>query len=93
MKTDHEDGDQDGAEKSSNKKVAEQGRIDDASVDGAGEKKADDSEKKKKKKKVKKEGVGQEESMEEEDEEDADKTGMAGDEAQPDKGKQTESGM
>lgn len=93
MKTDHGDGDQDGAEKSSNKKVVEQGRIDDASVDGAGEKKADDSEKKKKKKKVKKEGVGQEESMEEEDEEDADKTGMAGDEAQPDKGKQTESGM
>ena len=92
MQTDHGDGDQDGAEKSSDKQTAEQGRTDDAVVDGAGEKKADGSEQKKKKKKAKKEGTGQEESMEEEDEEEAAKTGTAGDEAQPVAAKQTESG-
>ena len=91
MQTDNGDGDQDGAEKSSDKQTAEQGRTDDAAVDGAGEKKADGSEQKKKKKKAKKEGTEQEVSMEEEDEEEAE-TGMAGDEAQPVTAKQTESG-
>ena len=93
MQTGHGDGDLDSAEKSSDKQTAEQGRTDDASVDGTGEKKADDSEKKKKKKKAKKEGAEQEESMEEEDEEEADKSGTAGDDAQPVRAKQTESGM
>ena len=91
LQTDHKDGVQDGAEKSSDKQATEQDRTDDSVVDEAEEKKADGSEKKKKKKKEKKEGTEQEESVEEEDEEEADKTGTA-DEAPPVKAKQTESG-
>ena len=89
--TDH--GDQDGTEVSSDKQTAEQGRNDDATVDETEEKTTDGNEKKKKKKKAKKEGTEHEESIEDEDEEEADKTGTAGDEAQPVKAKQTESGM
>ena len=93
IQTDHGNGDQDDSEKSSDKQTAEQGRTDDAAVDGAEEKKADGSEKKTKEKKAKKEGTEHEENMEDEDVEEADKTGMAGDEVQPDKAKQTETGV
>ena len=93
MQTDHGDGDQDGTELSSDKQTAEQGRNDTATVDETEEKTTDGNEKKKKKKNAKKEGTEREESMEDEDEEEVDKTGTAGDEAQPVKAKQTESGM
>lgn len=93
MQTDHGAGDQDDAEKSSDKQTTEQGRTGDAAVDEVEGKKADGSEKKKKKKKAKEEGTEQEESMEDEDEEEADKTGTAGGESQPVKAKQTEPGM
>ena len=93
VQTNHGEGDQDGAGKSSGKQTAEQGKTDDAEGNATEEKTTDGSEKKKKKEKTKKDGTEREESMENEDQEEADKTGTAGDEAQPVNAKQTESGM